>query len=479
MKHKKLIIIASLSLIFYISILFFGSAPASYPLPDYSKEDVLQQLEQATEELNIPMIHPDKIVSFLPTANSSIGRYIDNNELNEQQLHELQQQIPLYVIELDSFGASYKVNPETGQITAAHFIGIEQNNIEQFIKENFGEGFHLQSESSSKSFFSGWDVKQTYFAKTTFSDVVNVIDIYTYDNTIVQFDQYGLAKGFPPQSESKTMLTIYVLILIFLITLVIIVTIQLIVRLVRKQIEGLIGPLILSLIAGIGWIFITRVMAGTNSAINMIEPVMMIYLTFATLAIRWKKNKRGLLQKFTSVKQPVWVGFLFAIISLALAELFFLAASHFDTWVSPVLNHNMLIQLNGWMLPLFTLFIGLSAAITEEAIFRNYMIPFFNKGGILLSVIATSFLWGILHIGYDMYPWYLYVIDFMIITGPLFYFVYKKFGFKTVIFLHFFYNAWVTTLFVFAVDINIALLCLIVTLSPFLIFLYREKQIAN
>src|SRR5690625_2994633 len=174
MKHKKLIIIASISLIFYITILFSGNAPSSYPLPDYSKEDVLHQLEHATEKLHIPTIHPDKLVSFLPTANSSIGRYIDRNELNEQQLNALQQQVPLYVIELDSFGASYKVNPNTGQITTANFIQLEVNDIEQFIQENFGDGFHLQSESSAKNSFSSWDVKQTYYAETTFSNVVNV-----------------------------------------------------------------------------------------------------------------------------------------------------------------------------------------------------------------------------------------------------------------------------------------------------------------
>src|SRR5690625_1873987 len=217
-------------------------------------------------------------------------------------------------------------------------------------------------------------------------------------------------------------------------------------------------------------------MVCTNSVINMFEHLLITYLTFATLAIRWKKRNRSIMDKIVTLKQPIWIGFLCAIISLALAELFFLGASNFDTWVSPVLNHNMLIHLEAWMLPLFTLFIGLSAAITEEAIFRNYMIPFFDKAGIIVSIIATSLLCGILHIGYHLYPLYLYVSEFMIITEYLFYIVYKKYGFNVVIFLPFFYNAWLTTLFVFANDIKIANLCLMVTLSPFLNYFYRQKE---
>src|SRR5690625_6315703 len=121
--------------------------------------------------------------------------------------------------------------------------------------------------------------------------------MYTFNNSIVQFDHYGLAEKFPPQSESKIMITVYVLIFVFLIALFLIVTIQLIIRLVRKQIEGIIGPLILAIIAGIGWIFITRIMVGTNSVINMIEPLLITYLTFATLSIHGKKRNCSIIEK--------------------------------------------------------------------------------------------------------------------------------------------------------------------------------------
>src|SRR5690625_5987886 len=119
------------------------------------------------------------------------------------------------------------------------------------------------------------------------------------------------------------MITVFVLIFVFLIALFLIVKIQLIIKLVRKQIEGIIGPLILAIIAGIGWIFITRIMVGTNSVINMIEPLLMTYLTFATLAIRWTKNNCSIIDKIITLKNPIYIGFVFSFIINALLVFIF------------------------------------------------------------------------------------------------------------------------------------------------------------
>ncbi len=206
----------------------------------------------------------------------------------------------------------------------------------------------------------------------------------------------------------------------------------------------------------------------------MLDPLLMTYLTFAVLLIRWKKVRRNTSERIRALQAHVKQGFLTAIIGITLGELYFLIAGFFDVWTSPVLNHSLLILNSPWILPIFTLFIGLSAAVTEEAIFRNYMGPFFERFGVVIAVIVTSLLWGVLHIGYDMYPWYLYVIEFILITGPFFYFVYRRYGFPTVILLHYFYNAGVSTLFLFSIDIMIASISLVVMVSPFSLYLYRK-----
>lgn len=263
-------------------------------------------------------------------------------------------------------------------------------------------------------------------------------------------------------------------IFLFLFILVVIVTIQLIKRVIKKQIEGFFGPFVLTVIAGFGWFFLTKAMNGTVTGMAMLDPLLMTYLTFAVLLIRWKKVRRNTSERIRALQAHVKQGFLTAIIGITLGELYFLIAGFFDVWTSPVLNHSLLILNSPWILPIFTLFIGLSAAVTEEAIFRNYMGPFFERFGVVIAVIVTSLLWGVLHIGYDMYPWYLYVIEFILITGPFFYFVYRRYGFPTVILLHYFYNAGVSTLFLFSIDFTIASISLVVMVSPFSLYLYRK-----
>src|SRR5699024_9244223 len=95
--------------------------------------------------------------------------------------------------------------------------------------------------------------------------------------------------------------------------------------------------------------------------------------------------------------------------------------------------------------------------------------------GVFFALVATSFLWGIMHIGYDMYPWFIYVLEFVLITGPFFFFVYKRYGFVTAVFMHYFYNAWVTTLFMFTVDLRVAFVSLAVMFVPFVLFFIRSK----
>ncbi|MFO1444878.1 CPBP family intramembrane metalloprotease [Bacillus sp. Bva_UNVM-123] len=407
---------------------------------------------------------------------------MEKNKFDEEKIAKLQQEVPIYTIEVDTSKQSYQIDPKNGQITKATGISLpynEQYDVDHFILTYFGEGYTLQAKEDSESnIFVDWELKYVFSAPTTFNDISKVVEIYTNANKIVEFQHFGVAKGFSLTNadESVGQIIISLFSLLFLFVLFIIVTVQLIKRLIKKQIEGFIGPFLLSLIAGFGWFFLTSSMGATISGFGAFEPGVMTYLTFATLLIRWKKTSESTENRLLNSKNSIFQGLLLTIVGLALTNLFFYIASFFGSWISPVLNHGLLINVNPWILPIFTLFVGISAAITEEAIFRQYMIPFFDRFSVIISVILTSFLWGILHLGYDVYPWYLRVIEFMIIGGPFYYIVYKKFGFKTAIFCHYFNNSFITILFLWRVDLMVAIVALFLSLSPLLVLLLKTKS---
>lgn len=474
-KNRRLFIVAMLAALVYTLYIFLGPSMVEYPLPEQSRAEVFEDLNTAASELGINPIDADRVFYSDTIANQSLGRYVAQNEFDAAELQELEQYVPLFTFEVDNIFNTIQYDLNTKKLTSAEGIQLEEE-ADAFVANYFGEDFTMQSSETDTGFFAEWDVKKTYIAKTDFDDIIKVVDVQLEDDVIIGFDYYGVAHGFPIKDESTWLMIVSLFILIFMIGLIIFVTIHLIIRLVKKQVEAFWAPLILTVVAGFGWFFITKALGSNITGIGALDPAMMTYLTFATLLIRWKKDVRPLTIKVRHLQPAVIHGFLAMLIAMVLGEAFFYVASYFDTWVSPVISHNMLINLDMHWLPVFTLFIGLSAAVTEEAIFRNYMIPIFDRVGVLFSVILTSVLWGIMHIGYDMYPWYLYVVEFIFVTGPFFYFVYKRYGFAAGIFMHYFYNAWVTTLFLFAVDVKIALISLAVMLSPFLVFLIRGKE---
>src|SRR5699024_96003 len=316
----------------------------------------------------------------------------------------LQEDISLYSYEVASINRSYKYDMAKEKLTRAENIYLQVDE-EQFVKDYFGEQFTPKGKESSDSIFIDWEMKKTYVADTNNDDVINVVDIYLEDDAIIAFEQYGVALGFPKEEESILLIVASLFIFAFLIGLGLFVTIHLIIKLVKKEIEAFWEPFFLSVAAAIGWLFVNNALGINLFGLGIVEPFIMIYLTFATLLIRWKRDERRLTERLATLQPSVVHGLLLMVIAIVLAEGFFYIASYFDTWVSPVTMYNVLIELNIWYIPIFTLFIGLSAAITEEAIFRNYMVPLFEKVGVFFALIATSFFWGILHVGYDMYPW--------------------------------------------------------------------------
>lgn len=468
-------IISAVALVAYIIFLFLGPQAIEYPLIDQSKEGLFTELQRATDELGFPNMQEKDAFYIDAVANSSLGRYIEANDLTEEELTRLEEEVPLYTFETDAIFYRYELDIRNGKLAGAMDIVLDME-AEQFITNYFDVDFQFLEESTNEDAFSDWERKTTYIAPTSFPDIDQIVDIYYSGDMITGFSYYGLAKDYPLITESTGEGFASIFILLFLATLVLFVTIHLIIKLVQRRIEAFWAPLFLTIIAGFGWVFVSKAMGSNMTGIGLLDPAIMTYLTFVTLLIRWRQNKAPLSVKIAAQQPAVFQGILLMFIAVILAETFFFGAQFFDTWVSPVTSHIVFVNLDIRLLPVFTVFIGLSAAITEEAIFRNYLIPLFQKASAFTAVVMTSVLWGVMHIGYDMYPWYLYVLEFIVLTGPFFYFVYTKYGYATSVWMHYFYNAWVTTLLLFTVDIKTAFVSLFVMLSPFLVFLVRSNK---
>lgn len=472
---RRLVYVAIVASVIYALYILFVPIKNEIPLPAQSKEDIFANVQRATEKAQLPTIKVEEIHYTDFRANSSVGRYLERNALTENEYATLIEEVSLYEYEVTSSTLLYTYSFEQDLLTGAEAINL-QVEAEPFVHEYFGEEYSFKGREQAQDIFTDWDTKETYVADTSFPDIINVVDLYINDGIITSFEQYALALGYPKEGDSTAQIIVSLFIFLFLIGLVLFVTVHLIIKLIKKEIEAFWAPFGLSLVTGLSWLLTNKALGINILSFAIVESLILTYLTFVTLLIRWKRDERPLMERLRTLQPAVVHGLLLTAVGLVLAEGFFFIARYFDTWSSPVTMHNVLVELNPWLIPLFTLCIGLSAAISEEAIFRHYMIPMFERVGIFFALIVTSFLWGIMHIGYDMYPWYLYILEFFMLTGPFFFFVYKRYGFATAIFMHYFYNAWVTTLFLIYVDWQIAVVSLLVMFSPFLLFLIRRKE---
>lgn len=474
--NRNLLKIALAFLVIYIIYFLMLPDRPGYPFVDQSKEQLINAINDEAERLELLPIDKESIVYSDVIANHSLGRYVEKENYSEEELTKLASEVPIYTYQVDNFLYTYDLDITSEKIVKASNIYLKTDGG-KFVKEQFGAEFVLDKTDSEVDELSDWTKKETYVAPTSFANIEKVVDLYYSGNAIIAFDFYGLAKDFPMANDEFTEGLMSVFILLFIIGLTIFVTIHLLIKLIKKEVKAFFMPLLLTIIAGVGWLFVSYAFGSNVSGLSLLDSGIMIYLTLATLLIRWQKNDTlSFAEKVADHKKSIFQGLLLTIITVVLAETYFFIAGFLDTWSSPVTSHIVFVQLDYWLLPLFTAFIGLSAAITEEAIFRNYLIPLFRRASHITAIVMSSALWGILHIGYDMYPWYLYVLEFILISGPFFYFVYVKYGFKTVIWMHYFYNAWVTTLLLFYVDLTVALVSLAVMLSPFLLFLVKRNN---
>lgn len=164
-----------------------------------------------------------------------------------------------------------------------------------------------------------------------------------------------------------------------------------------------------------------------------------------------KNNNQTLL----SVKKNFWskkmmksliIGVSFAFVFMALQCVYYMIGRKLGYWSPASVNYSDIFStIFPWAMGLF---VGLSAAFTEEILIRYFGINFLKKivKFLPLAVIITSAIWGFGHSNYPQMPWYARGVE-LTLLGCIWAFVYLRFGIWAAIASHFTVDAFITASF--------------------------------
>ncbi len=137
----------------------------------------------------------------------------------------------------------------------------------------------------------------------------------------------------------------------------------------------------------------------------------------------------------------VVVGYSLGFIFLGYVTLFYLIGGEFfNIWMPPEVEYSNILSTG--MPFLFPLTIAISAAVSEEFMFRLFSISFFKKYIKLtwLCILIPAVIWAFGHSNYPVFPVYVRGIE-LSIAGIVFGIVFLKYGLESVLIGHFVINA--------------------------------------
>ncbi|MFH1062259.1 MAG: type II CAAX endopeptidase family protein [Candidatus Omnitrophota bacterium] len=171
-----------------------------------------------------------------------------------------------------------------------------------------------------------------------------------------------------------------------------------------------------------------------NSGESLAQEVLQVKMpVFAAI----KKRKAA-----TSEILPVFVvGYSLGFIFLGYITLFYLiGAKYFNIWMPPEAEYSNILSTS--MPFLFPLTIALSAAVSEEFMFRLFAISFLKKYAKLtwLAILIPALIWAFAHSNYPVFPAYVRGIE-LTIAGIVFGVVFLNYGLEAVLITHFVIDA--------------------------------------
>lgn len=153
--------------------------------------------------------------------------------------------------------------------------------------------------------------------------------------------------------------------------------------------------------------------------------------------------KNGLRSK--SLAKALFIGSCVGIIVIAFQIAYYLIGQKTGMWTpADVPYDDIMSSMIPWIFPLF---IGFTAALSEEGIFRLFGISFLKKylRHTWLAVLIVSIIFGFVHSGYPQMPWFARGIE-VALPAIVMAIVFLKYGFTASFTVHFTINAFGTAL---------------------------------
>ena len=207
----------------------------------------------------------------------------------------------------------------------------------------------------------------------------------------------------------------------------------------------------------------------------------------------------SLYREFDKVKMPVFdaiknrkadasilpvfvVGYSLGFVFLGYITVFYLIGTRFfNIWMPPEAEYSNILSTS--MPFLFPLTIALSAAVSEEFMFRLFSISFIKKYTKLtwLAVLIPALIWAFAHSNYPVFPAYVRGIE-LTIAGIVFGIVFLSYGLEAVLIAHFVIDAALVGLpLLKSQNLNLIISGIIViafALLPIVImFFWQKKQL--
>lgn len=149
--------------------------------------------------------------------------------------------------------------------------------------------------------------------------------------------------------------------------------------------------------------------------------------------------KNGLRSK--SLTKALFIGSFIGMIDIAFQVAYYLIGQKTGMWTPAIVPYDdIMSSMIPWIFPLF---IGFTAALSEEGIFRLFGISFLKKHlkHTWLAVLIVSIIFGFVHSGYPQMPWFARGIE-IALPAIVWAIVFLRYGFVASFTAHFTINAF-------------------------------------
>lgn len=485
---KTYVKISILALLSCLLFLFFpqwtNTISQSYPAPSFDNKEAVSIYREFLDKHNI------KYKKFSPTVMvtsvESIGLYAQEKKFSEKQIEKLAEHIPFYNVELSNAidDPILRIDPLSKQVNGGEYFHLSVKNdheVETFVHEIFGSSFTLlkkEKNVSDGSFLSkiSKDKPTNYVFEGNFhtKNITEKVVISVTKGHITSFERYGDIVGKQENQPMKAITFILptlvsVLFFIFFVNMMT----KFLLGIKRKEIISFKQPIYYVVAAAVTGLFLNYLLEDKLSFFSTFMVLFDACFVFLVASVYYNDVKTFSINEW---KHPVGLGFLFAAIASGISTIFYSIALSFGAWSAPTFDFPIYMQTHKWMILFFPLCIGVTAAICEEILYRLCLDKLFSKLPVWLVALVSSFIWALVHLGYEVFPWYLRVIELTLFIGPFLFYIYKKFSIKTSMMTHYFFNSFFSSFSLLYFDVKIGFTALLLTLFPFLVFLFKQKK---